>query len=211
MRNPILNNLAATYHMLGMTYQAITLLTSTVPRMRHSLGLGNEAICGAVCNLINFTQGSVLAVGVRDMVRDIQADMTDYGPIAIKSYADFLARNRRFGEAVDLYQKSYNSMMASFGDSDNKTIQCLYCLAHCLNLIQKISEADHAFHQLAQLTAQSPANENLYKTSMTAISALSAKKDLLQAEWTSWGLDKPSKCLCGKNTMRLCSGQCFNV
>ena len=206
-----LNNFAATYNALGKVSQAIALLESAIPRMRLSLGLGSKTTCGTVCNLLLFTKGNVVAAEVRNMIRDMQEDMTEPGSMAIQSYADFLARNRRFGEAEGFYRKSYDRMMASLGGSDNNTIQCLYCLAHCLNLLRKIPEADDAFRQLARLTAQSPGSQNLYQASMAAISKLSAKKDLLQAESTSWGLDKPGKCPCSKDTMRLCSSQCLNV
>ncbi|KFY33132.1 hypothetical protein V495_08405 [Pseudogymnoascus sp. VKM F-4514 (FW-929)] len=200
-----LNNLTTTYSLLGRKREAIALLESAIPRMQHSLGLCSMVTCFAICNLLQFTKGNAVAPEVLNIIRDMQEDITEPGSTAILNYGHFLTRNRRLGEAENLYRKLFDWMMASLGGSHKNTIQCLDCLACCLSSLRKVPEAEDAFRQLARLTSQLPENQQLYEKSMAMISNLSVKKDLLQAESMRWGLDKPGKCLCGKNTMRLCS------
>ncbi|KAH6971328.1 hypothetical protein EDB80DRAFT_596401, partial [Ilyonectria destructans] len=66
-----LNNLAATYKSLRKTYYARALLESAIPRMRHSFGPGDETTYCAVRNLLQFTQGNVVAAEVWDAICDI--------------------------------------------------------------------------------------------------------------------------------------------
>ncbi|KAH6971329.1 hypothetical protein EDB80DRAFT_870899, partial [Ilyonectria destructans] len=126
--------------------------------------------------------------------------------MAIRSYADFLTRYRCLLEAEGLYRKAYDWRVAHFGDSDSETIECLYALAVCRANLQKLPQAEEAYQQLVRLTADSPENQHLHQAYIRAAARLSARRDRLQAELRSWGLEKPGRCPCGKDTMRLCSG-----
>lgn len=201
----ILNNLARTYSELGQGNRAVALLESAIPKMRHSLGPGDDLTCGATRNLLAYVQKGTVAPEVQDVIRDMQEDMTDPGSMTIKCYADYLTRERRFLEAEGLYRKAYDWRVARFGDSDSETIECLYAFALCLDALQKIPQAEEAFQQLVRSTAHSPENQHLHQVSIQAIGQLSARKDRLQAELRSWGLEKPGRCPCGKDTMKLCS------
>ncbi|KAH6974809.1 hypothetical protein EDB80DRAFT_900317 [Ilyonectria destructans] len=201
----ILSNLATAYSTLGQRHHAVALLESAIPQMRHSFGLGDDLTCGATRNLLTYVQKGTLASGVRDVIRDMQEDMTDPGSITIKCYADYLTRQRRLLEAEGVYRKAYDWRVARFGDSDSEAMECLYALAVCLDALQKIPQAEEAYQQLARLTAHSPENQHLHQAYIQAVAQLSASKDRLQAELRSWALEKPGRCACGKDTMRLCS------
>ncbi|KAH7021838.1 hypothetical protein EDB80DRAFT_673503 [Ilyonectria destructans] len=79
-----------------------------------------------------------------------------------------------------LYRKAYDWRVAHFGDSDSETIECLYALAVCRANLQKLPQAEEAYQQLAYIRAAA---------------RLSARRDRLQAELRSWGLEKPAAAL----------------
>ncbi|KFX92237.1 hypothetical protein O988_07360 [Pseudogymnoascus sp. VKM F-3808] len=79
----VLNNLAATYSLLGKAPEAIDILKLAIPRMRDSLGLRSTATCGAICNLLQFTKGNEVAAEVHNIIRDMQEDITEPGSTAV--------------------------------------------------------------------------------------------------------------------------------
>lgn len=209
-----LNNTAATYTKLGETGTAVRLWKSCVPRMGRSLGPGHKTTCVSVRNLLKFMNEDETTVDaeIQDVLSSMQEEknMSDLTFPALQDYADFLAKNRRFEDAVALYRHLFNWGMkknrnnTSRGSPDDNTIHCLHCLACCLNFLQRVPEAKQAFQQLDELTAQSRSavdNDNMRKM------ALAAKRERVEAEAKSWGLDKPGRCACGNMTRRRCSSK----
>ncbi|KAJ2990720.1 hypothetical protein NUW58_g2811 [Xylaria curta] len=182
-----LNNLAATYGGIGMKHEAVALLESAIPRTRDSLGTGDQVTCYAICNLLQYTEGSRVSDEVWGVINDIQENMTDHGSVAIQCVADRLALHRRLGEAEGMYRKLYDWRRVHFGSSDPETIHALYSLARCLDFLQRPEKAEEAFKELARLTASSLENRQLNLMATQEVARLNDQRNRLQNEMISWG------------------------